>query len=62
MKAIYIISMAIMLSACGHSGTNVIESANTIRAIQSITTAGVKEEVLYCMKDIFDPHNRGSGC
>lgn len=63
MKSILIIGLALMLGACSAtSGQNVIKSANTVRAIQGLTTAGVSESATNCIKDIFDPANRGSGC
>ena len=61
MRTIAIVTMAVMLSACGHN-QNVIETANTYKVLGSLTKAGVTEEVIYCVKDIFDPGNRGSGC
>jgi len=61
MKLLMIGVMAVMLSACGHK-QNVIETANTYKVLGGLTKAGVTEEVIYCVKDIFDPGNRGSGC
>lgn len=61
MRMITICLMAVMLSACGHN-RNIIETANTYKALGSLTKAGVTEEVVHCVKDIFDPGNRGSGC
>tara|TARA_B100000963_G_scaffold132695_1_gene115538 strand:- start:1146 stop:1358 length:213 start_codon:yes stop_codon:yes gene_type:complete len=54
-----------MTSACSVgtiSGKDVIRSINIGKNISKITTAGVKEEATNCVKDIFDPSNRGSGC
>jgi len=63
MKSILIVVMALMLGACSATtGQNVIKSANTVRAIQGLTTAGISESATNCIKDIFDPANRGSGC
>lgn len=63
MKYILIGLMAVMLGACSATtGQNVIKSANTVRAIQGLTTAGISESATNCIKDIFDPANRGSGC
>jgi len=63
MKPILIVVMALMLGACSATtGQNVIKSANTVRAIQGLTTAGISESATNCIKDIFDPANRGSGC
>ena len=63
MKSILIVVMALMLGACSATtGQNIIKSANTVRAIQGITVAGVSESATNCIKDIFDPGNRGSGC
>jgi len=63
MKTIAILTMAVMLSACSsHTGKQIIQGANLYKAIGSMTTQGVKEETLNCVKDIFDPGNRGSGC
>ena len=55
------LALAIILSGCQTTGSNVITGANTIRSIQGMTSAGVNEEVVNCLKDIFDPGNRG-GC
>ena len=30
--------------------------------VGSLSKAGVAEEATNCLKDIFDPGNRGSGC
>ena len=63
MKSILIVVMALMLGACSATtGQNVIKSANTVRAIQGLTKAGISESATNCIKDIFDPANRGSGC
>jgi|DEB0MinimDraft_6_1074348.scaffolds.fasta_scaffold112112_1 uncharacterized protein YcfL len=63
MKSILIVVMALMLGACSATtGQNVIKSANTVRAIQGLTTAGISESATNCIKDIFDPANRGSRC
>ena len=54
-----------MTSACSVgtiSGKDVIRSINLAKNVSKITTAGVKEEASNCIKDIFDPSNRGSGC
>jgi len=61
MKILLVGVMAVMLSACGHN-QNVIETANTYKVLGSLTKAGVTEEAIHCVKDIFDPGNRGSGC
>ena len=63
MKNLIIVAMALMLGACSATtGQNVIKSANTVRAIQGLTTAGVSESATNCLMDIFDPANRGSRC
>jgi len=63
MRTIAICLMAVMLGACSATtGQNIIKGANTVRAIQGITVAGVNESATNCIKDIFDPANRGSGC
>ena len=58
MKIFAIAMIAIMLSGCG----NAIKTINTGRAIQGMTQAGITESATNCIKDIFDPGNRGSGC
>jgi hypothetical protein len=58
MKIISIILVGLMLSAC----SNAIKTVNTGRAIQGLSKAGVTESATNCIKDIFDPSNRGSGC
>jgi len=63
LKNLIIVAMALMLGACSATtGQNVIKSANTVRAIQGLTTAGISESATNCIKDIFDPANRGSRC
>ena len=63
MKSVLIVVMALMLGACSATtGKDIIRGANTVRALQGITTAGVSESATNCIKDIFDPANRGSGC
>jgi hypothetical protein len=66
MKKILLIGLiAGMTSACSVgtiSGKDVIRSINLANNVSKITTAGVKEEASNCIKDIFDPSNRGSGC
>jgi len=63
MRIVLIGLMALMLGACSATtGQNIIKSANTVRALQGITTAGINESAANCIKDIFDPANRGSRC
>ena len=65
MRIIALGLIIIMTSACSVgtiSGKDVIRSINLGKNISKITTAGVKEEATNCVKDIFDPSNRGSGC
>lgn len=64
-KVILLGLIAVMTSGCGVntiSGKDVIKSINLAKNVSKITTAGVKEEASNCIKDIFDPSNRGSGC
>lgn len=60
-KILIVLAIGMTLAGCQTTGQNIIKSANTIRAIQGLTTAGVNEELTNCVKDIFDPGNRG-GC
>ena len=63
MKLLFTVLMALMLGACSATtGSDIIRGANTVRAIQGITVAGVNESATNCIMDIFDPANRGSGC
>tara|TARA_B100002019_G_scaffold64553_2_gene55382 strand:+ start:4019 stop:4219 length:201 start_codon:yes stop_codon:yes gene_type:complete len=66
MKKIILLGLVVMMtSACSVgtiSGKDVIRSINLAKNVSKITTAGVKEEASNCIKDIFDPSNRGSGC
>jgi len=59
MKIVLIVITAILLNACS---SNVIKTVNTGRAIQGLSKAGMTENVANCIKDIFDPANRGSRC
>ena len=58
MKIIAIIAVGLMLGAC----SNTIKTVNTGRAIQGLSKAGITESATNCVRDIFDPANRGSGC
>lgn len=58
MKLVMIAIVGIMLSGC----SSAIQSANTARALGSLSSAGITESATNCIKDIFDPGNRGSGC
>ena len=66
MKKIILLGLVVMMtSACSVgtiSGKDVIRSINLAKNVSKMTTAGVKEEASNCIKDIFDPSNRGSGC
>tara|TARA_X000000950_G_C13887606_1_gene649512 strand:- start:502 stop:699 length:198 start_codon:yes stop_codon:yes gene_type:complete len=65
MRIIALGLVLIMTSACSIgtiNGKDVIRSINLAKNVSKITTAGVKEEASNCVKDIFDPANRGSGC
>ena len=66
MKKIILLGLVVMMtSACSVgtiSGKDVIRSINLAKNVSKITTAGVKEEASNCIKDIFEPSNRGSGC
>ena len=65
MRLIALGLILLMTSACSVGtikGKDVIRSINLGKNISKITTAGVKEEATNCVKDIFDPSNRGSGC
>jgi len=59
MKIVLIVITAILLNACS---SNVIKTVNTGRAIQGLSKAGMTESATNCIKDIFDPANRGSRC
>jgi len=64
-RAILLAVIAVMTSGCGVttlSGKDIIRGVNTAMNVSKITTAGVKEDASNCIKDIFDPGNRGSGC
>lgn len=65
MRLIALGLILLMTSACSIGtikGKDVIRTINLSKNISKITTAGVKEEATNCVKDIFDPSNRGSGC
>lgn len=65
MRIIALGLIVMMTSACSVgtiSGKDVIRSINLAKNVSKITTAGVQEEATNCIKDIFDPSNRGSGC
>jgi len=59
MRLILIGLLALSVSACS---TQTIKEINKVRMIGTLSKAGVTEEATNCLKDIFDPGNRGSGC
>jgi hypothetical protein len=59
MKYILIGLLVFATSACSSQS---IKQINTVRMIGTLSQAGVTEEATNCLKDIFDPGNRGSGC
>jgi len=62
-KILAIIIAGVMLTGCGTmSGKDVIKSINLAKNASMISKAGVTEEITNCVKDVFDPGNRGSGC
>jgi uncharacterized protein YcfL len=62
-KILTIIIAGVMLTGCGTmTGKDVIKSINLAKNASMITKAGVSEEITNCVKDVFDPGNRGSGC
>lgn len=62
-KILPIIIAGMMLTGCGTmTGKDVIKSINLAKNASMITKAGVSEEITNCVKDVFDPGNRGSGC
>ncbi len=67
MKIILIGFMGLMLSGClshTETGRQIIVGANTYKHLTggSYHGAGLEERMGNCIKDIFDPSNRGSGC
>ena len=62
-KILPIIIAGMMLTGCGTmTGKDVIKSINLAKNASMISKAGVTEEITNCVKDVFDPGNRGSGC
>ena len=59
MRIFLIILLALSVSACSSQS---IKQINKVRMIGTLSKAGVTEEATNCLKDIFDPNNRGSGC
>jgi len=52
-----------MLTGCGTmTAKDSIKMINLAKNASMITQAGVSEEITNCVKDVFDPGNRGSGC
>lgn len=66
MKRVVLLAViAVMTSGCGVttlSGKDILRGVNTAMNVSKISKAGVKEGASNCIKDIFDPGNRGSGC
>tara|TARA_B100001057_G_scaffold325368_1_gene325585 strand:+ start:2675 stop:2875 length:201 start_codon:yes stop_codon:yes gene_type:complete len=64
-KVFAVLLAGIVLQGCSvgsMTGKDWIKAINTGKNINKITTAGVSEELTNCVKDLFDPGNRGSGC
>ncbi len=59
MRIFLIVLLALSVSACS---SQTIKQINKVRMIGTLSKAGVTEEATNCLKDIFDPGNRGSGC
>lgn len=66
MKRVVLLAViAVMTSGCGVttlSGKDILRGVNTAMKVSKISKVGVKEDASNCIKDIFDPGNRGSGC
>ncbi len=62
-KILPIIIAGMMLTGCGTmTAKDSIKMINLAKNASMITKAGVSEEITNCVKDVFDPGNRGSGC
>ena len=61
MRKLILIGLLALTSACSHN-MNAIETINAGRALGSLSSAGIAESSANCIRDIFDPANRGSGC
>lgn len=62
-KVSALILVCVMLTGCGTmTPKDMLKTANALRNLDKMTTAGVSEELTNCAKDILDPGNRGSGC
>jgi len=62
---ILLIGLMLLTTACSQTtGQKVIIGYNTYKGLTSGSYhgAGLEERVSNCVKDIFDPNNRGSGC
>jgi len=59
MRLLLIVLLALSVSACS---SQTIKQINKVRMIGTLSKAGVAEEATNCLKDVFDPNNRGSGC
>ena len=59
MRLLLIVLLALSVSACSSQS---IKQINKVRMLGTLSKAGVTEEATNCLKDIFDPGNRGSGC
>lgn len=67
MRIALVLLLGLMLSGClshTNTGRNIIVGANTYKHLSggSYHGAGLEERVGNCIRDIFDPSNRGSGC
>ena len=52
-----------LLPGCGTiTAKDAIKGANAMRNIANLSKEGVVESASNCVKDVFDPSNRGSNC
>ena len=61
MRKLILIGLLALTSACSHN-MNAIETINAGRSIAGLSKAGMAESSANCIRDLFDPANRGSGC
>ena len=57
------ILILLLVSGCGTiTAKDAIKGANAMRNIANLSKDGAIESASNCVKDVFDPSNRGSNC
>ena len=62
-NSVIAVMVMVMLTGCGTiTAKDAIKGANAVRNLANLSKEGVIESASNCVKDVFDPSNRGSNC